>query len=107
MNNILHVPTVKKNLLSVKKLCDDNNQSITFDSSSVSIKDRATNMELIAGGVAEGLYQLENGDNLLSINLGVKAPISVWHARLGHCNERITRTVINDSNLPISSNSFK
>lgn len=58
LNNILHLPEIKKNLLSVKKLCEDNNVSINFDSSVVHIKDQATNRDLLTGGITGGLYQL-------------------------------------------------
>lgn len=58
MTNILHVPEIKKKLLSVKKLCDDNNIIVSFDLSSVSIKDRTTSENMLIGGVVDGLYQL-------------------------------------------------
>lgn len=104
LKNILHVFAVKKNLPSVKKLCDDNDFSITFDSSCVSVKDQKINENLIIGGVASGLYQLELGDETLpSINLGIKVPISSWHARLGHYNERIMKDLVHEFSLLVSS----
>lgn len=50
LNNILHVPDVKKNLLSVKKIYDENDFSVTFDSSSICIKDRKSNKVLLTEG---------------------------------------------------------
>lgn len=77
LTDILHVPEIEKNLLSVRKLCADNNILVTFDSSAVYIKDRATNKNLWTGGVAEGLYQLHLGDEESSkANLVTKVPIS-------------------------------
>lgn len=108
LNDILHVPAIKKKLLSVKKLCDDNNFSVTFDSSNVSVKDRKTNEVVLTGGVAGGLYQLHiTNTKVPSINLGIKAPLAIWHARLGHCNERITRKLVADFSLPVSSRCVK
>lgn len=104
LKNILHVPTMKRNLLSIKKLCDDNGLSVTFDSSCVFVKDWKTNEQLITRGVADGLYQLELGNkSLLSINLGIKVPVSTWHAQLKHYNERMTKDLVQEFNLPISS----
>lgn len=81
LNDILHILDIKKKLLSVKKLCADNNFSITFDASNVSFKDRKSNDVVLIGGVVRGLYQLQIEDNKIpSINLGIKAPQSIWHA---------------------------
>ncbi|KAK9698110.1 hypothetical protein RND81_08G083300 [Saponaria officinalis] len=40
---VLHVPNNKFNLLSVQKVCGDNNCVVTFDKSCVCFKDRNTN----------------------------------------------------------------
>lgn len=102
LNNILHIPEVKKNLLLINKLCNDNNISVTFDNFTVCFKDRNTNKELLTRGVADGLYQLKLGDeHLLMVNLGVKAPFSIWHAHLGHNNERTTKEIVKDFGLPL------
>ena len=53
LKDILHVPAIKKKLLSVKKLCQDNNFSATFDNSTVSVKDRKIDKVVIVGGVYE------------------------------------------------------
>jgi len=41
LNNVLHVPVLKYNLLSAQKLCNDNNYEVGFDSSFSHVKDKA------------------------------------------------------------------
>ncbi|KAI3455055.1 hypothetical protein Pfo_011718 [Paulownia fortunei] len=58
LNNVLVVPKIKKNLLSVNKLVDDNFYTITFDSNKFVIKDQKN--QILAKGHREGdLYALE------------------------------------------------
>lgn len=104
LREILHVLYVRRNLMSIKRLRDDNCVFVKFDSSSVSVKDRRTNELLVSDDMADGLYKLEIGDKpLSSINLGVKVPTSIWHARLGHCNGKLMKDLIQEFKLPASS----
>ena len=41
-NNVLHVPSITKPLLSVKKFCKDNSCSFEFDDESCLVKEKAT-----------------------------------------------------------------
>lgn len=105
LDKILHVPNVKKNLISVKQLCCDNDLSIIFYSSYVCLKERSTGRKVATDGVIDKLYHLNlEEDWLPSINLGVKAPFDICHARLGHANERLMKEAIRDFNLPVSTN---
>lgn len=46
LHSMFHVPKLRHNLISVKKLCKDNICSIDFDSSFVSVKDKAMGQTL-------------------------------------------------------------
>ncbi|KAI3458706.1 hypothetical protein Pfo_015369 [Paulownia fortunei] len=60
LNNVLVVPKIKKNLLSINKLVDDNFCTITFDSNKFVIKDQK-NQILVKGHREGDLYALEGG----------------------------------------------
>lgn len=47
---------MKKNLVSNRKLCEDNNVCGIFDETNVCIKDRGTNENIPVGEVKGGLY---------------------------------------------------
>jgi gag-polypeptide of LTR copia-type len=54
--NMLHVPDITKNPLSISQLTKDNNIIMEFTSSSCFVKDQATNQVLLHGTLVNGLY---------------------------------------------------
>jgi histone deacetylase 1/2 len=58
LNNVLHVPSTKKNLVSVHKLAHDNNAFFEFHPNFFFIKDQATRRTLLDGTCRGGLYPL-------------------------------------------------
>lgn len=56
LTNILHVPQIQKNLLSVKQFCRDNNVYFEFHSSFFVVKDESTHTTLLSGPSDNGLY---------------------------------------------------
>ncbi|KAF3675433.1 hypothetical protein T459_14075 [Capsicum annuum] len=47
LRSVFHVPQLKHSLISVRKLCDDSNCVVNFDSSSISVKDKASGQTLL------------------------------------------------------------
>ncbi|KAL5728168.1 hypothetical protein ACHQM5_001281 [Ranunculus cassubicifolius] len=87
LKNVLHVPSITHNLLSVYRLVTDNNCSITFTKSNFLVKDLTTNKVLLTGLLNNGLYQTHpSSTQPLSpfAYLGVKSSTALWHSRLGH-----------------------
>jgi hypothetical protein len=58
LTNVLHLPEITKNLLSVSQLTLDNNVRIEFSLNFYFIKDKETNQTLLHGILHRGLYQL-------------------------------------------------
>jgi histone deacetylase 1/2 len=58
LKNILHVPSTKKNLVSVHRLASDNNVFFEFHPDHFLIKDRDTKSTLLEGPCRKGLYPL-------------------------------------------------
>lgn len=58
MKNILHVPKITKNLLSIAKLTHDNNVIMEFHLFSVFVKDKAMRKVLIQGTLKDRLYRV-------------------------------------------------
>ncbi|KAH9762091.1 retrovirus-related pol polyprotein from transposon RE1 [Citrus sinensis] len=59
LNNILHVPAITKNLLSVSKLLADNDVVVEFHKTSCFVKDKNSRIILLKGIARGGLYQVE------------------------------------------------
>lgn len=108
LKNILHVPSISKPLLSVQKLCRDNNCYFEFHPSSCVVKDQVTNETLLTGLTERGLYRL-NGhlpSQIQNSAAAYLASLEKWHARLGHPNFNIVRQIVNQFQLPCSSKSL-
>ena len=59
LNEMLHVPAITKNLISVSRLTSDNNVIVEFSSSDCFVKDKVTRRKVLHGTLKEGLYQFE------------------------------------------------
>ncbi|KAH9677218.1 retrovirus-related pol polyprotein from transposon RE2 [Citrus sinensis] len=58
LNNILLVPKITKNLISVSKLTRDNNVVVEFTNDFCFVKDKVRNLIMLQGKAEKGLYRL-------------------------------------------------
>ncbi|PKU73369.1 Retrovirus-related Pol polyprotein from transposon TNT 1-94 [Dendrobium catenatum] len=94
LRNILHVPSLTHNLLSVSKLISDNSISITFNTNGFEIKDSLDNHLLLRGHLHKGLYHIQQAPEKQHVALQANTDTSqTWHARLGHPNNKLLPTI--------------
>ncbi|PKU79088.1 Retrovirus-related Pol polyprotein from transposon TNT 1-94 [Dendrobium catenatum] len=85
LRNLLHVPSISHNLLSIHRLTSDNHCSISFDASGFQIKDLKDNQILLRGSCRNGLYPLTVGSSTTQHAFrSAHSAAPPWHARLGH-----------------------
>ncbi|PON58935.1 LOW QUALITY PROTEIN: hypothetical protein TorRG33x02_289700 [Trema orientale] len=60
LNNLLHVPAITKNLLSVSQFSRDNNVFFEFHSNTYFVKDQVTKLTLLVGKLRNGLYVFDS-----------------------------------------------
>ena len=86
LRDVLVVPNLTKNLLSISKLTYDNNVDVVFSKYLCSIQDRATKQVLAQGKRDRGLYVISNKPEVraFSATKHPKASFELWHSRLGH-----------------------
>ncbi|KAK1424394.1 hypothetical protein QVD17_19723 [Tagetes erecta] len=86
LRDILVVPNLTKNLLSISKLTHDNLVDVLFSYPSFHIQDRETKAVLARGTCENGLYVLHDGHHaLVAISpSSSSASFELWHNRLGH-----------------------
>ena len=90
--DVLVVPRLTKNLLSISKLTSDFPLSVTFSHDNFIVQNRITGMAVAKGKRAGGLYVLECAHSaFVSVlrNKTLHASFELWHARLGHVNHSI------------------
>ncbi|KAI0498995.1 hypothetical protein KFK09_019895 [Dendrobium nobile] len=108
LKNLLHVPHLFHNLISISKLTQDNNISVNFNPSSFDIKDMKTNRVLLSGPNHKGLYPVHSASKIESRTTSLATRVNkelLWHQRLGHPHERIIAAVsAQDKSLHIPNN---
>lgn len=102
LNQILLIPDIQKNLLSVQHFCLDNNVFFEFRASFFLVKDYLGNV-LHRGPLSNGFYTF----SALLAHLqpqalsSVRVSTNVWHRRLGH----VSFPVINNAHsFPVKNN---
>jgi len=105
LNNILHVPQITKNLLSIQKFTSDNNVYVEFHPSCFFIKDRIFGKILHQAPSRNGLYHwFPPTAASPSVFSSSRTTFVDWHARLRHPSDRIVHHVISKFQLPYVSN---
>ena len=87
LNNVFHVPSLNKNLMSVARFTKDNSVSFTFTPSGYIISDLTSGAPLFQGPCKDGLYPfLQPQPSALAAMVS-----NLWHLRLGHPSSTVLR----------------
>lgn len=94
LNQLLHVPSISHNLLSVRQFYCDNSVFFEFHFSLFFVKDSCTQEILLQGHIEDGLYVLRFDEEPLYVSpqafLGTHTTTQLWHSSLGHPSPRMT-----------------
>ena len=103
LKNILHVPDIDKNLLSVYRLVSDNDVFVEFHRKFFCVKDKATKKVLLHGRSQGGLYPIPfrraPSPPTPRHALAAKVSSTQWHQRLGHPANNVVHTIVRQNNL--------
>ena len=107
LSDVLLVPSITKNLLSIIKFTRENNCLVIFSSSGFFIQDLTTRKVMGVGRCKNGLYVLDRGhatflSSLSTCNL--RASSIIWHARLGHPSFRVVSSLNKHGAISVSDN---
>lgn len=107
LENVLHVPSAKKNLISVHKLASNNDAFLEFHPNFFFIKDRTTKKTLLEGTCRRGLYPLPaaalKNKHVLAASAVTKPSLERWHCRLGHLSYHVIQQLVQQNKLPRST----
>lgn len=101
-NNVLHVPSASKNLVSVHKFTTDNNVFLEFHPTFFCVKDLDTKT-LLRGSCCDGLYPMPPVP--FEVHHIVRPSILWWHHRLGHPSSVVVEKVLKDNHVSFSRES--
>jgi hypothetical protein len=85
LRNIVHVPSITRNLLSIRKSAIDNHVFFEFHPHFLLVKDMATRETLIRGWCQDGIYML----NLASLHTALqncRVSKTQWYYHVGHAS---------------------
>lgn len=104
--DILCVPNLKRNLISVAKLCKTNNVSVEFFPSHFLVKDLRTGARLMRGENTDDVYHATIS-SLHQLNFTTTNKSLDWHHKLGHPSVKVFKTIASSLGLnsKIMSNS--
>uniref|UniRef100_A0A2N9GIX5 Reverse transcriptase Ty1/copia-type domain-containing protein n=1 Tax=Fagus sylvatica TaxID=28930 RepID=A0A2N9GIX5_FAGSY len=116
LQNVLHVPTISNNLLSIQKFSSNTNTFLEFHHNLFNVKDQVTRRTLLQGPSRNGLYPFPPSvHRLIKRNvfnkrvasphafIGTRVSIPVWHSRLGHPAFRLVSRIVSRFGLPPTS----
>ncbi|KAF5458503.1 hypothetical protein F2P56_022526 [Juglans regia] len=111
LSQLLHVPSITRNLLSIRQFCAYNFVFFKFHFEFFFVKDLCSRKLLLQGHVRNGLYELPSNvmatPPLHGLNwspttlLGERISPQTWHNILGHPLQRTTSLTINKFQLPV------
>jgi histone deacetylase 1/2 len=103
LRNVLHVPHITKNLISIYRLTKDNHVYVEFLPDFFVIKDLATRRTLLRGACRGGLYPLPPSI-IHHVRAAMLASVNKrqWHHRLGHPSSQVVQSILSLNKLPVS-----
>lgn len=105
LQNVLCVPHIAKNLISVYRLYNANKVSVEFFPTYFQVKDLNSGVPLLQGKTNNELYEWPVTPSTITSFFASTPPkisSTVWHNRLGHPSFSILKTIISNSSLPCS-----
>lgn len=106
LDEVLCVPSIKKNLISVSQLCTSNKVSVEFFPQNFQVKDLCTKDVLHQGSIKDGVYEWPQNQHSSSPLLAFstsKTSTSSWHQRLGHPSFSVLQHIIHSNELESSA----
>ena len=108
LQNVLCVPSMQKNLISIYQFCTNNHVFVEFSPSAFQVKDQNTGTILLMGELKDDVYEWPTTfssvtSSLLLAFFSVKTTSSEWHSRLGHLSFTIMKNIVSKFSLPLSS----
>ncbi|KAI5350724.1 hypothetical protein L3X38_003615 [Prunus dulcis] len=95
LHDVLYVPAITKNLLSIQRFSRDNNCYFEMDYNGFRVKDNKKGKILLIGSSHGDLYYICADPQVRSklVFYGERTTQDVWHARLGHPSSDILRVL--------------
>ncbi|XP_073280573.1 uncharacterized protein [Primulina huaijiensis] len=98
LKNVLYVPRLNCNLISVSQLIDESDCIAQFTKNMCVFQDRTSRMLIGAGKRRDGLYHFRKASCVKALKTDGTNSLDCWHRRLGHPSVDITKLVLSVRN---------
>lgn len=95
--DVLYVPTISKNLMSIPQINKLNKFQVVFDRSSMSVLDKKSKQVVATADFVDGLYWLRvcsRDDPKSALTVTSDRSLSILHERLGHASTPVLHSLI-------------
>nr|KYP40820.1 Retrovirus-related Pol polyprotein from transposon TNT 1-94 [Cajanus cajan] len=109
LNNLLHVPSITKNLLSVSQFARDNHVFFEFYPDFCTVKTQGTRETVLQGQLRGGLYvfppmhKVQPALAFSAEKSSSHSRFTLWHSRLGHPSPKILKVALRNSHIPCNN----
>ena len=97
LKNVLYVPSLQCNLISVSQLLKNSNYTVQFTDKLCLIQDPTSRTPIGAGEQREGLYYLRGFVKAAAMKTNKEVSLDLLHQRLGHASLKVLQTLPNVS----------
>jgi len=110
LKDLLHVPEITKNLISISKFCRDNNIFFEFHSNTCYVVHQVTKRVLHHNILKNGLYIFPTSQSVsqYSVNslsfIADKINVNTWHEYFGHCSFNVLKQIPSQCNIHVYDN---
>ena len=101
LRNVLHAPSISRNIISISQFCKDNNVVVQFSSNSFCVKDILSGKILLRGPLKQGIYEILSTSPVAFIN-HVTPTYNVLHHRFGHPSFSILKQMCSRIDISVS-----
>lgn len=95
LTNVLYVPNLHCNLISVSQLLDNSNCIVQFTNKMCTIQDRTSRMLISMGEQREGLYYFQGMGTVAAMQIGGGSSFDLWHKKLRHPSSKVVEILPN------------
>ncbi|EPS58321.1 hypothetical protein M569_16494, partial [Genlisea aurea] len=107
LQNVLYVPKLTKNLLSISQLTSQQPINCEFTNNNFFVKDRATGHTQLIGHRKGDLYVLKHSPAAYFSTRFTSCSSDIWHQRLGHPQETMVHFLKNKGLIHVNQNGYR
>jgi len=110
LHNLLCVPNITKNLLSVSQFAKDNCVYFEFFPSHCNVKHQVTKQILLQGQLKDGIYvfptlKCSHKPQVHQVSTASSSVLDLWHARMGHATLQTVKRILQSCNISFNTDS--